>query len=189
MNTTYDYPGYRPESPEMTAIKNFYGRRKAARSQVPLILHVYEGLVIMKAIGAAQDAKKGYMLHPLFQADAELHTVGYDYAQTAKNAVPVVLAMEYRLYANAWLSDKVNKVDDKLVIYGEPTAGPNLHIKHMLIADKVQNKKDFELYHKGTHPRSDELAFYFDQWLAALDIDQQQYQELVKEAEKVPRWA
>ena len=47
----------------------------------------------------------------------------------------------------------------------------------MLIADKVQNYKDFLLYHKNTHERSDELDEYFNSWFKILHCD---YKELVK---------
>lgn len=46
----------------------------------------------------------------------------------------------------------------------------------MLIADKVQNYKDFEIYHKSTHPRSKELDQYFKNWLQKLNINTDQYQ-------------
>jgi hypothetical protein len=38
----------------------------------------------------------------------------------------------------------------------------------MLFADKVQNEKDFALYHEGTHARSKELREYFNNWLNIL---------------------
>jgi len=50
----------------------------------------------------------------------------------------------------------------------------------MLVADKVQNRKDFLAYHKGTHARSDELDYYFKLWLRRLDISEERYQELVE---------
>ena len=49
----------------------------------------------------------------------------------------------------------------------------------MLIADKIQNKKDFELYHKGSHPRSMELDHYFNNWLKRLNISEAFYAETV----------
>jgi hypothetical protein len=47
----------------------------------------------------------------------------------------------------------------------------------MLIADKVQNRKDFELYHEATHPRSKELAMYFRLWLEKLGVSEENYQQ------------
>ena len=41
----------------------------------------------------------------------------------------------------------------------------------MLIADKVQNYKDFLLYHYGIHERSNQLNQYFINWLSYLGID------------------
>lgn len=41
----------------------------------------------------------------------------------------------------------------------------------MLIADKVQNYKDFRKHHLDTHARADELDFYFKTWLKELDVD------------------
>lgn len=38
----------------------------------------------------------------------------------------------------------------------------------MVLADKIQNRKDFRLYHKGKHKRSKQLSAYFDIWIEFL---------------------
>ena len=48
------------------------------------------------------------------------------------------------------------------------------------IADKIQNRKDFELYHELTHPRSKELIQYFKNWLEKLGVSEEAYQEYKK---------
>ena len=48
-------------------------------------------------------------------------------------------------------------------------------LRAMLIADKVQNKKDFQLYHQGTHERSKELSEYFDDWLELLGVTEEDF--------------
>ncbi|MNV74432.1 hypothetical protein D3C71_1676480 [compost metagenome] len=48
----------------------------------------------------------------------------------------------------------------------------------MLIADKVQNRKDFLAHHSGTHPRRAELDHYFKVWLRALDVDEDEFSAL-----------
>jgi len=45
----------------------------------------------------------------------------------------------------------------------------------MLIADKVQNRKDFEIYHSSTHDKKDRLAAYFAEWLEALEVSEDIY--------------
>jgi hypothetical protein len=50
------------------------------------------------------------------------------------------------------------------------------HIAYMLTADKIQNRKDFEKYHEGTHENSDRLAAYFRDWMLILDISESRYQ-------------
>jgi hypothetical protein len=67
--------------------------------------------------------------------------------------------MEYRRVANSYLSkDKIENF----------VGFTNDKIKQMLFADKVQNEKDFALYHEGTHARSKELREYFNNWLNIL---------------------
>ena len=44
-------------------------------------------------------------------------------------------------------------------------------VRLMLIADKVQNYKDFMLHHFMTHKRSNQLYMYFHNWFTLLDID------------------
>jgi len=57
-------------------------------------------------------------------------------------------------------------------------------VNEMLIADKVQNKKDFMKYHFGKHDRSNELFRYFNKWLDALTVDNLSYQILCERIEK-----
>lgn len=67
--------------------------------------------------------------------------------------------MEYRRVANSFLS---NSSIENFVGF------TNKEIKQMLYADKVQNEKDFALYHEGNHERSKELRNYFNTWLDIL---------------------
>ncbi len=52
-------------------------------------------------------------------------------------------------------------------------------VNDMLIADKVQNRKDFLRYHYGPHQHWRELDLYFQMWLFRLGISDRQYRDLV----------
>jgi (p)ppGpp synthase/HD superfamily hydrolase len=139
-------------------ISDYYGQTTTKRSGVPLINHIDEGIEILKSIGADEDTIEAYCLHPLLQSDEEFNkNLTMDFTGVSTSAL--LLAMEYRRVANSYLS--TNKIEDFVGFTNEK-------IKQMLYADKVQNEKDFALYHEDTHKRSKELREYFNNWLNIL---------------------
>lgn len=183
---------------EYAAIAEFYGDRRAERSQVLLLNHIDEGIAIIDEYDRITQqsvfimkhfnklmAARAYCLHPLFQNDQELCLQGFAYSmRKTANAHAVMLTMEYRQRANAWLSDKVSvrmvpkfpaapgPIEEEPLyrLDGLPDAGPIPEVVAMLVADKVQNFKDFVLHHQGKHTRSEELTRYFKTWVGALGL-------------------
>lgn len=153
-------------------IRAYYGQERRTRSQVLLIKHIDEGLQILAAIGASEQAMQAYCLHPILQADEALAEADQqDFASI--DPWVLILAMEYRKTANAYLSTRsINSLD-------EIDLSPLKEVNDMLIADKVQNRKDFEKYHLGSHPRSKVLAQYFKNWLERLALSEERYEELI----------
>ena len=150
-------------SDEYCLLRKWYQNDKAKRSQVPLINHINEGLSILKDLNASQASQRAFCLHPLLQSDEDL----------AKNATKVaslvdpyvlLLTMEYRKTANAYLSSRT--IDS----FEEICLSPLKEVNDMLCADKIQNFKDFLLYHQSTHPRAPELTQYFTNWLYKLNM-------------------
>jgi hypothetical protein len=68
----------------------------------------------------------------------------------------ILLVMEYRSRANAWLSEKV----------------------HRSFTGQQHVVAEFIRHLRGRHARSDELDLYFELWLHALDVDQEEYDGL-----------
>lgn len=165
------------ENPAFTAIANLYADRTAKRSGVALLNHIREGLIILDALGATEIVQEAYCLHPIFQDTLELlDVVKDDQLLASLRPSAIVHAMEYRAVANAYLSGN----DPDTMIQTSPLIGVN----QMLIADKVQNRKDFLKYHQG-HENFNRLNQYFKQWLTALQITDQRYEELVSLIEDV----
>lgn len=156
---------------EYQLISKHYGDRVANRSQVPLINHINEGLIILDRINATDHAKRAYCLHPLLQSDEDLKENEYLVSFIEQHVL--MLAMEYRSVANEYLSAKVN-TGHKIRL------SPLYEVNDMLVADKVQNYKDFIIYHRGTHPCTYELDVYFNDWLDVLDITEESFQNLWK---------
>ncbi|WP_342380752.1 hypothetical protein NVS55_13925 [Myxococcus stipitatus] len=162
---------------EYLAIQRFYGQRRARRSGVLYLHHIDEGLWVLRALGATEQAHRAYCLHPLVQDDDE-RTAAWSQALATKAdlSLPPVdgvsddprvlaLALDYRETANAALSHRPDlKNPEDIALSKEP------EVNDMLRADKVQNYKDFIRYHRGTHPRSAELERYFQVWLARLGV-------------------
>ena len=146
------------ESIAYKLIKNYYGDSVAKRSQVPLINHINEGIEILKSIGADDITIDAYCLHPILQSD-EAFNQNYTMDFSGIPTEVLLLTMEYRRVANSYLS---KDTIDKFVGF------TNEKVKQMLYADKVQNEKDFKIYHEGSHERSKELREYFDNWLNIL---------------------
>lgn len=158
---------------EYYVISDHYGGKIAKRSGVQLMNHIDEGLAILEWIGASEVAKRAYCIHPIVQSDVDLYNnYGYGGILTpVRDPLVIIAAIEYRSVANEYLSTRsITNVD-------EIRLSPLKVVNDMLIADKIQNRKDFELYHEGTHPRSEELAQYFRNWLERLGISEEFYQE------------
>jgi hypothetical protein len=157
---------------EYRAIAAAYGTRTTVRSGVPLIVHIDDGLRILERLGASELAKRAFCLHPLVQADADLAANYPRLAELTDDLRVVALVIEYRHIANATLSTRAigSAADIPLSPLGEVNA--------MLVADKVQNYRDFIAYHRGTHPRSEALDRYFRLWLERLGVNLERYAEL-----------
>lgn len=141
-------------------IKNYYGDKRTKRSGVLLMNHIDEGIEILKSINASQYAIEAYCLHPMLQSDEAFNSnLDLDFSGVSTHAL--LLAMEYRRVANSYLSN-LNQTDF--------VGFTNNEIKDMLYADKLQNEKDFALYHEKNHPNSKQLRTYFDNWFNMLGI-------------------
>lgn len=158
-------------SPEYIAIKRWYGARKAKRSSVPLINHINEGIDLLRDMGASDLAVRAFCLHPLAQDPS---IVAQDWLHNRNfSRKAIELAKQYARIANSFLctpeTDHYTITDLRRVVGSLSQA-----MIHMLVADKIQNEKDFEIHHKGKHPRSEQLAHYFDLWLEYLDVMEKQ---------------
>ncbi len=151
-------------------IQNYYGNRCAKRSGVPLMNHILEGMEILSAMGADEATKNAFCIHPLLQNDVDL----IDFQDTLFDSEVAILAMEYRSVANSYLPKNCSNSDDNIKISVLP------RVNLMLIADKIQNKKDFELYNKGKIPNSDTLDLYFNNWFKALHISDRFYTDTLE---------
>lgn len=157
-------------STEYKLIAREYGVQRAARSKVLLIDHIHQGLQIMDLFGASVSAKQAFCLHPLVQKFTDLEAnLGKICREEMLNPRALILAMEYRNRANAYLCTPVN---DAYSVYAlKEKIGELLpEVRHMLIADKIQNNKDFMLHHYGTHERSEQLKEYFEDWFYILGV-------------------
>jgi hypothetical protein len=161
--------------PEYREIEFYYGNKRAERSQVFMMRHIDEGLTILNRIGAGALAKKAFCLHPLLQSDEALAANFSRLVYGADTRTHILmLAMEYRNIANRTLSfTPISKPEDIIL-------SPLPEVNEMLVADKVQNYKDFMRYHAETHPRRYELQGYFVAWLHRLNISHTRYTELIQ---------
>jgi hypothetical protein len=162
------------ESPEYQLVSRFYGNSKANRSQVFKMNHIDEGLYILAQIGAPVSAMKAYCLHPLLQENNDL-ALNYGADFQFVDPLSLILTMEYRWVANLYLSYRTIQSLDEVKL------SPLKEVQQMLIADKVQNYKDFLTHHFESHDRRSALTQYFINWLSKLEVSVEQYNALVKE--------
>lgn len=161
--TTLQRPAYMMAS-------HFYDNEKTKRSAIPLMNHIDEGLFVLSELGADRITMDAWIVHPLFQTDSALkNTLHYcrNYFYGLEEHC-ILYAMEYRNVANQYLSERtISSIEDIAL-------SPLEQVNQMLIADKVQNRNDFIRYHKGTHPKSDCLEKYFENWLLRLGVTREQ---------------
>ena len=167
------------DSKEYLEIERIYNNKTTERSGAELMNHIDEGLYILEKIGASSAAKKAYCLHPIVQSDAGLKEHYFDFPF---HPTVIIAAIEYRSVANEYLSNrKINTMDDIRL-------SPLKDVTDMLIADKMQNRKDFDLYHKGIHERSKELEEYFANWFKRLNISEEFYNMFCETLNKIEIW-
>jgi len=171
--------------PEYLAIEAHYGSERAKRSGVPFMNHIDEGLrVLHRWKHASERSMRAFCLHPLVQEGADLRRT-YEQGTLARLDPSVVaLALEYRNIANAFLSPMEAHPGHQ--DHHRIALSPLPEVNTMLVADKIQNFKDFKRHHSTTHPRAASLHRYFTQWFSALEIDPREVDRLMRETQVPP---
>lgn len=166
-------------SEEYKLIESIYEDKTTTRSGIHLMNHIDEGLYILHKLNASNEAKLGYILHPIFQSDFDL-SCNINHPDLKRlDPKALILTLEYRSVANEYLSYRTITTLDEIRL------SPLDDVNTMLKADKIQNRKDFELYHLGTHPRSQELDLYFHNWCDKLGLDEAFYMSTKAELESL----
>jgi len=140
-------------STEYLTIQEYYGKKRAERSNVLLMDHINEGIFMLQKWVRPVIEQRAFAIHPLVQD----HTAGH---LSYLKSYP--LAFEYSKAANSYLC---RPDTDNLIDIYSVTGDISLGCAYMLLADKIQNQKDFNIYHLLSHPRSKELSKYFNNWI------------------------
>ena len=161
------------ESWEYQAILDHYGDKKASRSGVPFINHIDEGVqLILKLEDFPKEiryrAALAFCLHPMFQKPEDFNR-NFELLLRFESRI-VALVIEYRNVANACLSTSLGE-EWRSFSWENINLSCRIEVNLMLLADKVQNQKDFLIHHKDTHPRKEILDTYFWLWLMRLRAD------------------
>ena len=170
------------ETPEYLRIARFYGDRRARRSGVLLMNHIDEGLLVLAALRADALAERAFCLHPIVQTDEVWDKFRRELEACPEFSDSLPVALEYRIFANSFLSSMETHPgfsSAELIDIGQ-----NPLVRDMLIADKVQNRKDFEKHHQGRHPRSKWLECYFERWFERLNITPERYSALLESTKR-----
>ena len=158
-------------------IKKFYKGKETSKG-IPYINHIDEGVGHLENLHVSDVVINAFILHPFVQC-VNLKGTYKDCLLTEKELekhinifeIEPEIAFElllYRKYVNSYLcreaTDNYN-INDAFEDVKGLTKYPNT-VK-MLIADKLQNFKDFLLYRQD-HPRKEHLNNYFTIWLNIL---------------------
>jgi hypothetical protein len=155
------------ETLEYRAVARAFDDRCATRSGVHYMNHIDEGLAVLAVdVASSGEAQRAFCLHPLLQQDADCAVNGPQVRDLTEDPYVALLATEYRHVANASLSHHERAWPEDIPL------SPLPEVNAMLRADKIQNYKDFLLYHAETHPRRGVLTAYFQRWLARLGVSE-----------------
>ena len=154
--------------PEYDLAKTILSSRKTHRTGISHFVHVEEGLIILNNLTDDADTKGAFCLHPLIQKTSDF----IDNYICLKDCSPisVALAVEYRWIANQGTRYYLETNPGAKIILSE-----FLEINHMLIADKIQNRKDFLATFNRNDSEFDALDQYFKNWMEALKISEPEY--------------
>lgn len=152
------------ESKAYRIIETYYGNTQARRSGLYYMNHIDEGLALFSKWFSEDIIRDAYCLHPIYQDGNES---GFSYMSDTHSHKVLELTRDYAIIANSYLPQK-GKIEDI----------PRLDYKlrALLSADKIQNRKDFELYNQN-HPNYKDLALYFRNWFDTLEITEEEYEK------------
>ena len=148
----------------------------ARRTGISHFQHVREGVRILQTLSAPLISQQAFTLHPLIQKTDDF--VNNLALLEGCDARAVALAVEYRWVANQGVRQRVRENGWQITLSSFPA------VNQMLLADKVQNRKDFLLHFPPSHPDFDELVRYFGCWMEALGVSEERYRELAASAQK-----
>lgn len=159
-------------------IEQFYGDTRAKRSGVLMMNHINEGLNVMRALNATPCACAAYCLHPITQNNCPEDWM------LEREVPPYIweVAYAYSAAANSFLPSHIPQGKSA------PMLKLSADLRTMLIADKIQNSKDFYLYHSNTHENAATLRAYFSSWLHFLGQNSVNVSELTMACDLPTTW-
>jgi len=158
-------------------IRDFYGIRRAKRTCLLYMRHIDQGLLLLEDLGAKEATKEAWCLHPIFQLEDSFTSLMQgefpDPRPLLCDPDALVLTMEYRSVANAYLTPDVHS--SRL-----PRISPIREVNLMLIADKVHNWRDARVYLFPRFPKIDPepLNWYFWTWMKVLGVTSEERERL-----------
>ena len=158
-------------------IKEHYGTRHSNRGNRPHIAHIQEGAWLhFHENGWNPIVQEAWCIHPLFQGDDTLiKSLTHPENWQSVQAGALIQTMEYRNIANGYTSKMPLRDPSRILL------SPIPEVNQLLMADKLQNRKDYEQYVRPNLSKEEQtrLDTYFAAWFARLNIGEEKYRETI----------